>query len=95
MLWDYFTLQIISYIKENKCGISQAGQRGFLVLCNDNEAKAVAEAYSLLGHYADGLYGPGKVSLSLGKGSKTFSGYLVNEAPEKCFYIREYLRKKQ
>lgn len=32
--------------------------RGVLITCNMDERKCVAEAYSLLGEYADGLYGP-------------------------------------
>nr|KAG5686169.1 hypothetical protein BaRGS_004508 [Batillaria attramentaria] len=35
-----------------------AGQRGFIVTCNDHEKDAVKESYNILNEYADKLYGP-------------------------------------
>lgn len=35
-----------------------AGQRGFIVTCNEHEKDAVKEAYNILNEYADKLYGP-------------------------------------
>ncbi|XP_048763245.1 THUMP domain-containing protein 1-like [Ostrea edulis] len=38
----------------------EAGMRGFIITCNNNEKGAVREAYNILNEYADKLYGPEK-----------------------------------
>ncbi|XP_061182416.1 THUMP domain-containing protein 1-like [Saccostrea echinata] len=38
----------------------EAGMKGFLITCNNNEKAAVREAYNILNEYADKLYGPEK-----------------------------------
>lgn len=40
----------------------EAGMKGFLVTCNNNEKGAVRDAYNILNEYADKLYGPEKES---------------------------------
>jgi len=36
----------------------EAGQKGFLITCNNRERECIRETYSLLNKYADKLYGP-------------------------------------
>ncbi|XP_062576760.1 THUMP domain-containing protein 1-like [Saccostrea cucullata] len=38
----------------------EAGMKGFLITCNNNEKAAVRESYNILNEYADKLYGPEK-----------------------------------
>ncbi|KAG7262922.1 hypothetical protein CRUP_018925 [Coryphaenoides rupestris] len=38
----------------------EVGMQGVLITCNMNEGKCTSEAYSVLGEYADQLYGPEK-----------------------------------
>ncbi|XP_011182783.1 THUMP domain-containing protein 1 homolog [Zeugodacus cucurbitae] len=47
-----------NYFKSNKRQFLEAGQRGFLATCNFREKDCVREAYNVLNHYADELYGP-------------------------------------
>ncbi|CAD7003062.1 unnamed protein product [Ceratitis capitata] len=46
------------YAKQNKRLYLQAGHRGFMATCNFRERDCLREAYNLLNHYADELYGP-------------------------------------
>uniref|UniRef100_A0A034VDF2 THUMP domain-containing protein 1-like protein n=1 Tax=Bactrocera dorsalis TaxID=27457 RepID=A0A034VDF2_BACDO len=47
-----------NYFKSNKRQFLEVGQRGFLATCNFREKDCVREAYNVLNHYADELYGP-------------------------------------
>ncbi|XP_034044752.1 THUMP domain-containing protein 1 [Thalassophryne amazonica] len=48
----------------------EVGMQGVLISCNMNERKATAEAYNLLGEYADKLYGPEKLQNKDGSSSE-------------------------
>lgn len=47
----------------------EVGMQGVLITCNMNERKCTAEAYNLLGEYADRLYGPEKLQSTEGSSS--------------------------
>lgn len=43
----------------------EAGQKGFIITCNEHEKDAVREAYNILNEYAEKLYGPEEVRQKL------------------------------
>ena len=46
---------------KRKCFRLDAGMKGFLITCNNNEKRAVQDGYKLLNEYADMMYGPEQV----------------------------------
>ncbi|XP_071359961.1 THUMP domain-containing protein 1 [Trachinotus anak] len=48
----------------------EVGMEGILITCNMNERKCTAEAFNLLGEYADELYGPEKLKDNTGSSSE-------------------------
>ncbi|XP_038064339.1 THUMP domain-containing protein 1-like [Patiria miniata] len=65
-----FYIQSSSNKKMRRDKSLDVGMRGFLLTCNRTEQLCVREGYSLLGEYADKLYGPEK----LGEGGYASSG---------------------
>ncbi|XP_013386078.1 THUMP domain-containing protein 1 [Lingula anatina] len=65
-----------------------AGMKGFLLTCNNNEKQCVREAYNILNEYADKLYGPEKA------GSGERDGSDDGEAEEEEEDISKVLEKE-